>query len=64
MTFSDLPRVKGQPCVFRIGEDLLERDSDGHVSRAFGYFSDNQKLHRELWAEKIMNELGVPQPKE
>lgn len=46
-TFANTPRIKGKPFKKRVGDDLLERDGDGHVCINFGYFSEFQTLFRE-----------------
>ena len=49
-TFANTPRIKNSPFSKRVGDDLLERDSDGGVSQLFGYFTPLGVALREKWS--------------
>lgn len=56
-SFTDTPRIPNKPFSKKIGNDLLERDKNGCVSRSFNYFSPLQMMLREEQSNKLFNEV-------
>ncbi|KKN12014.1 hypothetical protein LCGC14_1020820 [marine sediment metagenome] len=52
-TFANTPRIKNKAFSKQVGENLLERDNDGHVSWSFGFFSPSQVFARKVSAQAI-----------
>lgn len=55
--FADTPRVKNKPFRKRVGDNMLERDKNGHVCNWFGYYSASQVLARERFSKTIYDSM-------
>ncbi|KKM01268.1 hypothetical protein LCGC14_1796150 [marine sediment metagenome] len=55
--FADTPRIKDKPFSKRIGNNLLERSSEGSVRCHYGFFSPSQILARKVLSDRIFKEI-------
>ena len=56
-TFANTPRIKDKPFSKRVGNNLLERDSEGRVSCFIEHFSSSQILARKLYTKRLQKLL-------